>query len=150
MQIFTNGKRRFHSFVELYVICSKHQGVKFWSWYHFNLYTFVEHLHKFGKWTSLRKSRGHAHDVPPTKSSGTNKIIIMKKQIKLKFYLTISISPNRTNWTTAKLKTRKFALFRNYMHITAINAHQKIKEQINPFDSQWRMTEERKDKRKLV
>ena len=28
MQIFTNGKRRFHSFVELYVKGSKYQGVK--------------------------------------------------------------------------------------------------------------------------
>ena len=30
MQIFTNGKRRFHSFVELYLIRSKYQGVKIW------------------------------------------------------------------------------------------------------------------------
>ena len=29
MQIFANGKRRFHSFTELYVIQSKNQGVKF-------------------------------------------------------------------------------------------------------------------------
>ena len=34
MQIFANGKRRFHSFMELYVIRSKNQGVKIWSWYH--------------------------------------------------------------------------------------------------------------------
>ena len=58
---------------------------------------------------------------------------------------TISIHQTGLIWTTAKLKTRKFTLFRNrsispclgdmllfrnYMHITAINAHQKIKEQI--------------------
>ena len=29
MQIFANGKRRFHSFMELYVICSKNQGAGF-------------------------------------------------------------------------------------------------------------------------
>ena len=28
MQIFTDGKQRFHSFVKLYVIRSKYQGVK--------------------------------------------------------------------------------------------------------------------------
>ena len=28
MQIFANGKRRFHSFMELYVIHQKNQGVK--------------------------------------------------------------------------------------------------------------------------
>ena len=32
MQIFANGKQRFHSFVELYVIHSKNQGEKIWSY----------------------------------------------------------------------------------------------------------------------
>ena len=31
MQIFENGKRRFKSFVEFYVINLKNQGVKIWS-----------------------------------------------------------------------------------------------------------------------
>ena len=36
MQIFANGKRRFHSSMEFYVIHQKYQGVKIWSWYHFS------------------------------------------------------------------------------------------------------------------
>ena len=35
MDVFTNGKRHFHSFIELYVIRPKNQGVKIWSKYHF-------------------------------------------------------------------------------------------------------------------
>ena len=31
MQIFANGKRRFYSFMEYYVILPKKQGVKIWS-----------------------------------------------------------------------------------------------------------------------
>ena len=40
IQIFANGKRRFHSFLELYVIRSKNQGVKIWSKYHFQPFCF--------------------------------------------------------------------------------------------------------------
>ena len=31
MQIFANGKRRFYSFMEFYVLHSENQGVKIWS-----------------------------------------------------------------------------------------------------------------------
>ena len=31
MQIFANGKQRFDSFMEFYVIYLKYQGVKIWS-----------------------------------------------------------------------------------------------------------------------
>lgn len=39
MQIFVNGKRRFDSFMEFYVIHLKYQGVKIWLQYHFNART---------------------------------------------------------------------------------------------------------------
>ena len=31
MQVFANGKRRFHSFIDFYVIHLKDQEVKIWS-----------------------------------------------------------------------------------------------------------------------
>ena len=37
MQIFANGKQRFDSFMEFYVIHLKYQGVKIWSKYHLKI-----------------------------------------------------------------------------------------------------------------
>ena len=39
LQIFANGKRRFYSFIEFYIIHSKNQAIKIWSWYHFKVFS---------------------------------------------------------------------------------------------------------------
>ena len=49
MQIFANGKRHFHSFINFYVIRLKQQEVKIWSQWHFKLATFAFAASKHGE-----------------------------------------------------------------------------------------------------